>query len=145
MTYTPNLEFETDIEDLSPAQAHDRWEEVTNLQEDDLRALKQSERNDVYLDRAEGNQRADNPPIPGGPLEDAIHLASTPRDEWGVDERTEADEALNFLRRSVPQFDDSDGKALLPDTPPRVHKGEISLMRWGVDPKPDDGFPGGER
>jgi len=69
MTYTPNLEFETDIENLSPAEAHDRWEEVTNLQENDLRALKASERNDVYLDRAEGNQGADNPPIPGGPLD----------------------------------------------------------------------------
>jgi len=77
MTYTPDPEFETDIEDLSPAEAHDRWEEVTNLQENELRALKESERNDVYLDRAEGNQGADNPPIPGGPLDDAIHLAST--------------------------------------------------------------------
>jgi hypothetical protein len=145
MTYAPDLDFEEDIEDLSPQQAHDRWEDVTNLQADDLRAVQDSRRNDIYLDRAEGNQGDDNPPIPGGPLDDAIHLASTPRSEWGPDERTEADEALNFLSRTLPQFDDDEGEPLRPDVEPRVHKDEMSLIRWGVDPNPDDGFPGGER
>jgi len=145
MTYSPDLDFDEDIEDLSPQQAHDRWEDVTNLQADELLAVQDSKRNDIYLDRAEGNQGDDNPPIAGGPLDDAIHLASTPREEWGPDERTEADEALNFLSRTLPQFDDDEGEALRPDVSPRVHKDEMSLIRWGVDPKPDDGFPGGER
>jgi hypothetical protein len=145
MTYSPDLDFDEDIEQLSPQQAHDRWEDVTNLQADELRAVQDSQRNDIYLDRAEGNQGSDNPPIPGGPLDDAIHLASTPREGWGPDERAEADEAVNFLSRTLPQFDDDEGEALRPDVSPRVHKDEMSLIRWGVDPKPDDGFPGGER
>ena len=141
MTYSPNLDFDQDIEQLSPQQAHDRWESVTNLQADDLRAVKDSKRNDIYLRRAEGNQGDDDPPIAGGPLDDAIHLATTPRDEWGADERAEADEAINFLSRTLPQFDDDEGDALRPDTEPRIHKDELSLMRWGVDPKPGDGYP----
>lgn len=141
MTYDPDLDFDTDTENLSPEQAHDRWEDVTNLQADDLRRLKRSERNDIYLDRAEGNQGDDDPPIPGGPLDDAIHLAETPRDEWGPDERAEAEEGINFLSRTLPQFDDDEGEPLRPDVEPRVHKDEISLQRWGLDPVPDDDFP----
>lgn len=141
MTYSPDLDFEEDIEALSPPAAHDRWEAVTNLDAAELRAVDGSERNEIYLDRAEGNQGADDPPIPGGPLADAIHLAETPRDEWGADEVAEADEALNFISRTLPQFGEDEGEPLRPDVAPRVHKDELSLMRWGVDPKPDDGFP----
>jgi len=137
----PNTDFETDTEALPPAEAHDRWESVTNLDADGLRDLKASERNEVYLDRAEGNQGSDDPPIPGGPLEDAIHLATTPRDEWGRDERAEADEAINFLSRWRADFEQSDGEALLPEESPRVHKDEIAGMRWGFDPAPEDEFP----
>jgi hypothetical protein len=96
--------------------------------------------NEVYLEKAEGNQ-TENPPIAGGPLEDAIHLASTPRDEWGADERAEAEEALNFGARTFAQFDQDEGEPLLPDEEPRIHKDEISLQRWGFDPKPGDDFP----
>jgi hypothetical protein len=145
MTYSPELDFDQDIEQLSPQQAHDRWEDVTNLQADELRDVQDSTRNDLYLDAAENNQGDDDPPIAGGPLDDAIHLATTSRDEWGADERAEADEALNFLSRTLPQFDDDEGEPLRPDVSPRVHKDEMSLIRWAVDPKPGDGFPGGER
>jgi len=72
---------------MSPARAHDAWEEMTNLDLPELRDVRDSERNERYLDRAEGNQTDDNPPIPGGPLSDAITLAETPRDEWGADPR----------------------------------------------------------
>jgi len=137
----PDTDFETDTEALPPAEAHDRWERVTNLDAPELRDLKASERNEVYLDRAEGNQGSDDPPIPGGPLEDAIHLASTPRDEWGREERAEADEAINFLSRWRADFEQSDGEALLPEESPRVHKDEIAGMRWGFDPAPEDEFP----
>ena len=137
----PDTGFQTDTEALSPGEAHDRWEDVTNLQADELREVKQSERNDVYLERAEGNQGDDDPPIPGGPLDDAIHLAETPRDEWGADERGEADEAINFLSRWRSDFGQSEGDALLADEEPRVHKDEMSGIRWGFDPAPDDQFP----
>jgi hypothetical protein len=137
----PNLDFETDTAELTPAEAHDRWESVTNLEADDLRAVQESRRNDVYVDRAEGNQGDDDPPIPGGPLDDAIHLAATPRDEWGADERAEAEEAINFLSRTTAQFAQNEGEALVPDEEPRVHKDEMSLIRWGLDPAPEDEFP----
>lgn len=140
MTETPTLDFERDISKMSPARAHDAWEEMTNLGAGELREVRGSRRNDIYLDRAEGNQTED-PPIPGGPLEDAIHLAETPRDEWGADERAEAHEARNFLARTFPQFDDGEGEPLRPETGPRVHKDEMSLLRWGFDPEPGDGFP----
>jgi hypothetical protein len=141
MRYDPMLDFETDTEQVSPQTAHDRWETVTNLQADDLRQLQDSERNQRYLEQAEGNQGDDNPPIAGGPLSDALHLATTDRDEWGSDERAEAEEAFNFLSRTLPQFDEDEGEPLIPGEDPRVHKDELSIMRWGVDPKPEDEFP----
>jgi len=63
--------FDFDIDEKSPQEAHDAWTEMTNLDADELREVKQSKRNDIYLDRAEGNQ-GDDPPIAGGPLDDAI-------------------------------------------------------------------------
>jgi len=138
--YEPTLDFSTDTEKLSPQRAHDRWEDVTNLDERELERLEDSRRNELYLDAAAGNQDDDNPPIPGGPLDDAQHLASTPRDEWGPDERDEAEEALNFLSRTLPQFEQSEGEPLIEDESPKIHKDELSIMRWGVDPKPEDDF-----
>ena len=137
----PNTDFETDTEELTPGEAHDRWESVTNLQADDLRRLQGSERNARYLDAAEGNQGDDDPPIPGGPLDDALHLATTPRDEWGAEERAEADEAINFLSRWRADFEQDAGEPLRPESSPRIHKDEIAGMRWGFDPAPEDEFP----
>jgi len=141
MTERPTLDFESDISEMSPARAHDAWEEMTNLDLPELRDIRDSERNERYLDRAEDNQDSDNPPIPGGPLTDAITLAETPRDEWGKDERAEAEEARNFLARTFPQYEEDQGSALIEDESPRIHKNEMSLLRWGFDPEPDDGFP----
>jgi hypothetical protein len=140
MSYRPDLDFETDTEELTPQRAHDRWEDVTNLDAPELERLEDSRRNELYLDAAAGNQGDDNPPIPGGPLDDAQHLASTPRDEWGPDERAEAEEKLNFLSRTLPQFEQSEGEALIEDEPPKIHKDELSIMRWGVDLAPEDDF-----
>jgi hypothetical protein len=141
VTQKPKLDFQKDIEEMSPARAHDAWSEMTNLGLSELREVRDSERNERYLDRAEGNQDGDNPPIPGGPLSDAITLAETPRDEWTEDHRAEADEARNFLARTFPQYEGDQGTALIEDESPRVHKNEMSLMRWGFDPEPGDGFP----
>lgn len=141
MSRKPKLDFGTDFEEMSPAQAHDAWTEMTNLSASELREVKNSERNERYLDRASGNQGSDDPPIPGGPLSDAITLATTPRNQWTEDHRAEAAEARNFLARTSAQFDDSEGEPLIEDKPPKVHKDEMSLIRWGFDPNPDDGFP----
>jgi len=141
MTYDPNLSFDTDTSDLSPGQAHDRWEDLTNLQADDLRGLKQGKRYDRYLDNSGGGKERDDGPIPGGPLDDAIHLASTPRDEWGADEKAEAREAINYAKRTVPQFGADEGDAILPDKEPDIHRGEMALATWGLDMAPDDSWP----
>jgi len=140
MSFDPDFEFDEDLEDMSPGEVHDAWEDATNLDAPELRAAEGSERNDVYLERASGTQ-GENPPIEGGPLDDAIQLAETPASEWGPDEKTEAIEAINFGRRTVPQFGQDEGEALLPDEAPRIHKGEMALIRWGFDPAPDDEFP----
>jgi len=145
MMYSPELDFDQDIETLTPQQAHDRWESVTNLQADELRDLKQSRRNEIYLERSSDGRETSDPPIKGGALEDAIHLATTPREDWGPDERAEADEGINYGARTLPQFDDDEGEPLIEGEDPRVHNGEIALQRWGFDPKPGDGFPGGGR
>jgi len=89
-------EFDLDLSELTPGEAHDAWESATDLDAAELRGLRDDPSHDAYLETAENNQGDDDPPIPGGPLDDAIHLATTPRDEWGPDERAEAEEALNW-------------------------------------------------
>jgi len=138
--YDPQLDFETDTEDLTPREAHDRWERVTNLQADDLRRLRDTEEHEAYLDAASDQRQTDDPPIAGGPLDDAIHLAETPADEWGPDERAEAEEAINFGSRALPQFEKDEGEDLV-DGQPRTSKGYVALARWAIDPVEDDGFP----
>jgi len=138
--FRPELDFETDDEELTPGQMHDRWEGATNLQADALRDVRGSERNERYLEQAEGNETED-PPIAGGPLSDALHLATTPRSEWGGEEKAEAEEALNFARRTFPQFEQTEGEGLIESESPKIHKDEMSLIRWGFDPKPGDEFP----
>lgn len=140
MTPDPDLKFETDTEDLTPGQAHDRWESVTNLQADDLQGLRDTPEHDAYLQTASDQRQTDDPPIPGGPLDDAIHLAETPRDEWGPDERAEADEALNWAARHRPQFEKSEGEDLV-DGPPKTTRADVSAARWGFDWRPDDDWP----
>jgi len=137
--YRPDFEFETDPDDMSPAEVHDAWEDVTNLDAPALRSVRESRRNDEYLEQAEGNESSDGP-IQGGPLDDAIHLAETPADEWGADEKAEAQEAFNFGARTFPQFEQDEGEALV-DESPKIHKGEMALIRWGYDPDPNDSFP----
>lgn len=140
MTYDPDLDFETDLEELSPDAAKDRVDDVTNMSVADARRLKDSERFDVYNDRASG-QETDDPPIPGGPTDDFIHLKTTPASEWGDDELAEADELVNYASRTVPQYGADEGEPLLSDKEPDVHKGEMALMTWGIDMEPGDGFP----
>jgi len=137
----PRGAFDQDLSEMSPSAAHDTWEDVTNLQADELRELRDTQRNEEYLDVASSKREQDDGPIPGGPLDDAIHLAETPASEWGPDERAEAAEAVNFIDRQMSQFEEEEGEPLLPNEAPRVHKRELALMRWGFDAEPDDSFP----
>jgi hypothetical protein len=120
----------------------DQWQAETNMSTDDLLELRDSKRNDLYLEQADGNESNDGP-IEGGPLDDAIAISRAVNGEREVtdDIREEADEALNFFARTKPQFEQGEGEALIPDEEPTISKGEISLMRWAFDPDPDDEFP----
>jgi len=45
----PDTDFETDTEELSPSEAHDRWEDVVNLDADELRDVQESEVAEGYV------------------------------------------------------------------------------------------------
>jgi len=139
MTYRPDIpEFP---EDASPEEAHRIFEEITNMSAAEGRELRETERHQRYLETASGGREESDPPIPGGPLGDAIHLAETPADEWGQDEIAEAREHRNYAARTLPQFGADEGEPLLPERQPDVHKGELALQRWLIDPEPEDEFP----
>lgn len=136
------LDFETDTERVTPQQAHDRWESVTGLQMSDLEGLRDTAEHEAYLDNNSGQaQGDDNPPIAGGPLDDAIHLAETPRSEWGADERAEAEEAINWASRHLAQFDEGDGEDLTPGDGTKTTKADVAAARWAFDFRPDDNWP----
>jgi hypothetical protein len=141
MTRIPDTDYRTDTEELPPGKAHDRWERATNLQADDLRELRDTAEHDEYLQAASEQRQTDDPPIPGGPLSDAIHLATTPREEWGPDERAEAEEALNWVSRHGAQYEKSEGEDLTPDDGTKTSKADVAAARWGFDFKPDDDWP----
>lgn len=139
--YDPDLDYETDIEELAPDDAHDRWEDATNLDAPELRGLKETPEHDEYLDAASEQRQTNDPPIAGGPLDDAIHLAETPADEWGADEVAEAEEALNWASRHRPQYEKTEGEDLTPGDGVKTTKADVAAARWGFDWKPEDEWP----
>jgi len=139
--YDPPLEFEEPIDEMTPGQAHDAWEDATNLQLDGLQALDETPEHDAYLDAASEKRQTENPPIAGGPLDDAIHLAETPRSEWGPEERTEAEEAINWARRHGAQFEKNEGEDLTPGDGQKITKADVAGARWGFDWRLGDDWP----
>jgi len=121
-------------EELTPNQLHDRFEDVTNLQADDLRAFRDSEYNEAYLE-----QNSEQAQDKNKPLNDAIRLAETPADEWrdkddGFDEVAEAEELLDFQRRTQGQIKSQGlGENYLTDEEV-MPKREAASIRWGIDP-----------
>lgn len=136
MKYLPEPPDEPEDEKLSAEELHDRWEDVTNLGAAELRDVLDSERNDEYKERnSEMAQEGDEP------LRDAIMLAETPAEEWDEEEVEEAREALDFISRTAAQGAEKEKEgAMLPEEP-HYGKQEMSLVRWGVDPFPEDGWP----
>jgi hypothetical protein len=134
-----DIQDEPPDEDLSPGELHDRWEAATNLDVAALERLRSSEANATYLEENSKQAQTGNEP-----LTDAIRLAETPASEWsdeadGFDEVAEAQEALDYGRRSLEQptgenvIFEGDGVALT--------KREIADARWGFDRDPSDGWP----
>jgi len=126
------------LDGKDPEEWHDKWEDATDLDAPELRDLRDDPVHDAYLDAAEGTQGDDNPPIEGGPLDDAIHLAETPADEWGIEEAKEAEEALNWEARHGAQFDPEAGEDLVEGDGIRTNKREVAAARWGFDFDTDD-------
>ena len=59
----PDTDFETDTEKLSPSEAHDRWESVTNLDADELRDVQESEVAEGYVISSSGSRRRQSPTV----------------------------------------------------------------------------------
>jgi hypothetical protein len=127
-----------DVDDMTPAEVHDVWEQETNLDAPELREVRNDPRNDAYLNQASDGREESDGPVPGGPLEDAQHLAETPRDQWTPDEKAEAEEGLNYKARTLPQYGADEGEPLLPERPPDFHTGEWAMVRWAMAPEEDD-------
>jgi len=117
-------------DDTTPREAHDIWESRTDLDAEELRGLRGDPVHDAYLDEAEGREASD-PPLQGGPLDDAITLAETPADEWTEDHKQQADEALNWRARHEPQYDPNAGEDLVEGDDVRTNKREVAAARWG--------------
>ncbi len=119
---------------LPPEQLHDRVEATVNLDVAELRAFRDSELNQSYLEQAsEAAQPGDEP------LEDTIQLLETPRSEYrdvddGFNEVEQARELLSFQRRTQAQIDSQGlGENHLTDLEV-MQKREAASIRWGIDP-----------
>jgi len=119
---------------LPPEQLHDRVDATVNLDASELRAFRDSELNQAYLEQAsEAAQSGDEP------LEDTIQLLETPRSEYrdvddGFNEVEEAEELLSFQRRKQAIIDSQGlGENFLTDLQV-MQKREAALIRWGNDP-----------
>lgn len=142
MKFLPDPDDEPPDEELTPTELHDRFERNTNMTAEEGRDALESERNEIYKRRnSDAAQEGDEP------LEDFIRLAETPASEWedkddGFNEVEEARELLDFVDRTAAQgaTREKDG-ALIPEEEPHYGKQEWSLVRWGVDPFPDDDVP----
>jgi hypothetical protein len=137
--YLPEVPDNPPDEELTGHEMHDRWEQVTNMDAQGLRYLKQSERNERYLERNSDEAQERNEP-----LNDAIRLAETPASQWededdGFNEVKQAEEALNFIRRTAAQGASQDkDRAMIEDERPHYGKQEMSLARWALDPFPEE-------
>jgi hypothetical protein len=119
---------------LPPEQLHDRVDATVNLDASELRAFRDSELNQAYLQQAsEAAQPGDEP------LEDTIQLLETPRSEYrdvddGFNEVEEAEELLSFQRRTQAQIESQGlGENYLTDLEV-MQKREAASIRWGNDP-----------
>lgn len=122
-------------DELTPTELHDRFEAATNLSPAAADRLVESEPFAIYGEEKSGGQPLMEP------LDDYVRLKETPADEWrdvddGFNEVEEAEELLDYVDRTAAQG--ADGTEL-GDT--GHTKQELSLMTWGVDPFPEDGFP----
>ena len=131
MAMIPNMPPD---DDLTPAELYDRVEDITNLTVEELQAFKGSDYNEIYNARkSDAAQRKDEP------LDDVIRLLSTEPAEWrdvddGFNEVREAEELLNFQRRTQAQIASQGlGENYLTEEQDMTMR-EAASIRWGIDP-----------
>lgn len=121
------------FDQYSPEEIHDHVDDATNMTPGELRDWKDSDNFETYTDAKSGGQE------PEEPIDDAIDLLETPRDEFDDELADEGRELLGFLSRSV---SDTQGTPM-PGTGPEVSKDTAEDLSWGWDPLPDSSqFPG---
>jgi hypothetical protein len=132
MPYLPDPPDDPPDEELGPAALQRRVDDVVNMTPAELRRLKDTEAFRTYARNKDAGQPATEP------VNDAIQVLEAPTSAFdpGDDVRREAEELLDYVERTTPQgvsgqeIGDSD-----------ISRQEMSLLTWGVDPDPDDGFP----
>jgi hypothetical protein len=138
----PKVDFDfPDADELrqqSPREVVETVREVTNLDADDLRQVKDSEVRERYLEDASDMKERDDEPLPGGPIDDAITLHEVALDEADQRHKKEGIELINYGKRATAQFDKSEGEDLAPDRDANVSSGYAALTNWGYDPVEDD-------
>jgi len=121
-------------EELSPAQLRDRVFSVVNLSLSELRAFRDSQYNEAYLDGNSSKAQRGNEP-----LDDVIRLLETPESDWedaadGFNEVAEARELLNFQRRAQAQIRSQGlGSNTIGGFNDMTYR-EAASIRWGIDP-----------
>jgi len=121
-------------DELTSEELYERFDAAVNVTAEELREFQDSLYNERYLEsNSEQSQPGDEP------LEDAIELLDTPADEWrdlddGFNEIEEAEELLDFQRRTQGQIDAQGlGENYLTDAEDMT-KREAASIRWAIDP-----------
>jgi|AKVG01.1.fsa_nt_gi hypothetical protein len=138
----PTVDFDfpeaDELREQSPREVVETVRDVTNLDGDDLRQVKDSGVRERYLEDASDMKERDDEPLAGGPIEDAITLHEVPLDEADERHKKEGIELINFGKRATAQFDKSEGDDLAPDRDANVSSAYAALNNWGFDPVKDD-------
>jgi len=127
-----------ELREASPREVVETVRDVTNLDADDLRDVKDSAARERYLEDASDMKERDDEPLAGGPIDDAITLHEVPLDEADQRHKKEGIELINFGKRATAQFSKDEGDDLTPDRDADVSAAYAALNNWGFDPVEDD-------
>ena len=117
---------------VNPDDVFEAFNDRVNMTVGELEAWKDSDNFDVYADQKSGGEDITTP------VNDAIRLLETPKDEWGdkddgFNEVEEANQLLSFTSR-MQGVESGDP---MPNTDPKLSKRDASLINWAFDPNPN--------
>jgi len=107
-------------------KVYDEFKDNTNMTADELEAWKDSDQFDAYEDVKSGGEDINEP------VNDAIDLLETPKDEWTSNDVDEAEQLNSFVSR-MRGVNSGDP---IPGSDPDLSKRDASLINWGFDPNP---------